>query len=154
MNKTGYYYLPKVSRNKQVLQCFIDSIHTICFTIGGAISGMMGQYWYTFLTRLVLEIFVFFSMYLTYYFSLDRRNAIFVSMIFQLMASILMIITLEIYHGYTKGDPDRVTIINVLENKGIAVALLYISRFLSGCSAGKHDNYYQKKKKSKLLKAI
>jgi hypothetical protein len=145
MNKTGYYYLPKVSRNKQVLQCFIDSIHTICFTIGGAISGMMGQYWYTFLTRLVLEIFVFFSMYLTYYFSLDRRNAIFVSMIFQLMASILMIITLEIY---------RVTIINVLENKGIAVALLYISRFLSGCSAGKHDNYYQKKKKSKLLKAI
>jgi hypothetical protein len=64
-------------------------------------------------------------------------------MIFQLIASILMIITLEIYHAYTIGDPDRITINNALENKDIAVVLLYISRFLSGWSAGKHDNYFQ-----------
>ncbi len=55
-----------------------------------------------------------------------------------------MIITLEIYHGYTKSDPDRLTIINALENKDIALALLYISRFLSGWSAGKHDDCFQK----------
>ncbi len=61
MNKTGYYYLPAVPSNKQVLQRFIDSIHTICFTVGGALGGMTGHYWYSFLTRLVLEIFVFFS---------------------------------------------------------------------------------------------
>jgi len=68
------------------------------------------------------------------------------------MASILMIVTLVIYHGYTKGDPDRLTIMNVLENKDIAVIFLYISRFLSGWSAGKHDNYYQSKTKKTYLK--
>ncbi len=70
-----------------------------------------------------------------------RRNAIFASMLFQLVASVLMIIPLEIYHAYTKGDPDRLQIIQALQNKNIAVALLYISRFLSGWSAGKHENY-------------
>jgi hypothetical protein len=47
-----------------------------------------------------------------------------------------MIVTLEIYHGYTKGDPNRLTIKNAIENKDIAVAFLYISRFFSGWSAG------------------
>ncbi len=51
MNKTGYYYLPEVPKNKQVLQNFIDAIHTICFTIGGTIGGFTGQYWYLFFTR-------------------------------------------------------------------------------------------------------
>jgi hypothetical protein len=57
-----------------------------------------------------------------------------------------MIITLVIYHGYTKSDPDRLTIIDALQNKDIALALLYISRLLSGWSAGKHDNCFQNKK--------
>lgn len=63
-------------------------------------------------------------------------------MIFQLVASLLMIITLVIYHGYTIGDPDLETIANVLKNKDIAVILLYISRFLSGWSAGKYSKVY------------
>jgi MFS family permease len=61
-------------------------------------------------------------------------------MIFQLIASMLMIITLEVYHGYTKDDPDQLTIFETLKNKDIAVVLLYISRFLSGWSAGKKTN--------------
>jgi hypothetical protein len=72
-------------------------------------------------------------------------------MLFQLVASVLMIIPLEIYHAYTKGDPDRMQIIQALQNKDIAVALLYISRFLSGWSAGKHENYIVKKHKFKLF---
>ncbi|CAF1206134.1 unnamed protein product [Adineta steineri] len=114
-NITGYYYLPPVPANRQISQHVIDAAHTICFVIGGAIGGLTGQYWYSYLTR---------------------RNAIFVSMIFQLLGSILMIIPLLIYHGYTRGDPDQNTINRVLENKDIAIALLYISRFLSGWSAG------------------
>ncbi len=57
-------------------------------------------------------------------------------MIFQLMASFLMIIALEIYHSYDKGDPSRETIAQVLQFKDVAVISLYLSRFLSGCSAG------------------
>ena len=71
-----------------------------------------------------------------FYFSRIRRAAIFASMLFQLVASILMIITLEIYHGYTRGDPDLQTISRTLQNKDTAITLLYISRFLSGWSAG------------------
>lgn len=58
-------------------------------------------------------------------------------MIFQVAASILMIMTLKIYYGGANGDPDQLTIIRTLENKNIAIALLYISRLLSGWSAGK-----------------
>ncbi|CAF3400833.1 unnamed protein product [Rotaria socialis] len=115
MNKTGYYYLPEVPTNREPIQRLIDAMHTICFVLGGTIGGFTGQYWYIFLTR---------------------RNAIFVSMIFQVVASILMIITLEIYYGYTDGDPDLLTIVRTLRNKNVAVALLYISRLLSGWSAG------------------
>ncbi len=63
-------------------------------------------------------------------------------MIYQLMASFLMIITLEMYHGYDKGDPSRERIFQVLQFKDIAVICLYISRFLSGCSAGKSVTYF------------
>lgn len=68
--------------------------------------------------------------------SLDRRNAIFASMIFQLLASILMIIPLYIYHGYSAGEPTPAMIKKTMEYKEIAIGLLYISRFLSGWSAG------------------
>lgn len=61
-------------------------------------------------------------------------------MIFQLLASVLMIITLEIYYGYDTGDPHRAAIIQALEFKDVAITLLYISRFLSGCSAGEYAN--------------
>jgi hypothetical protein len=50
-----------------------------------------------------------------------------------------MITTLEIYHAYAEGDPNQLMIINALKNKDIAVVLLYISRLLSGWSAGKYD---------------
>jgi hypothetical protein len=73
-------------------------------------------------------------------------------MIFQLIASVLMIITLEIYHGYTKGDPDQLTIIETLKNKDTAVVLLYISRFLSGWSAGKSNHSFSKQKNSNRIK--
>ena len=49
-----------------------------------------------------------------------------------------MIIPLYIYHGYTRGDPDRRTLRNTFEYKEIAISLFYISRFLSGLSAGKY----------------
>jgi hypothetical protein len=65
-------------------------------------------------------------------------------MIFQVLASILMIIPLEIYNGFTKGDPSLTAITKALQNKDIAIALLYISRFLSGWSAGKSDRSFQK----------
>jgi hypothetical protein len=67
-------------------------------------------------------------------------------MIFQLLASTLMIITLEIYYGYTTGDPDLSMISSTLENKDIAVLLLYVSRFLSGWSAGKYEHYFENNK--------
>jgi hypothetical protein len=85
----------------------------------------------------VIESFpvsIFFDFY-------DSRNAIVVSMILQLMASALMIVTLEIYYGYDKGDPSRAEIIQVLQMKDVAVTFLYISRFLSGCSAGESSTY-------------
>jgi len=62
-------------------------------------------------------------------------------MIFQLMASVLMIMTLEIYYAYDKNDPTRAEIIQVLQSKDVAVTFLYVSRFLSGCSAGKSPTY-------------
>ncbi len=65
-------------------------------------------------------------------------------MIFQLMASFLMIIALEIYHGYDKGDPSLATISQVLQFKNVAIVSLYLSRFLSGCSAGKSTTYIQR----------
>lgn len=132
-NRTGYYYLPEVPRDKQTLQRLIDAIHTICFTVGGAIGSFTGQYWYSFLTRSILCELSFRDLIFFYPF---RRAAIFVSMIFQLVASILMIITLEIYHGYTKGDPNLSIIRETIKNRDIAMTLLYISRFLSGWSAG------------------
>ncbi len=55
-----------------------------------------------------------------------------------------MIIPLEIYNGFTKGDPSQTVIMKALQNKDIAIALLYTSRFLSGWSAGKSDRYFQK----------
>ena len=58
MNRTGYYYLPEVPSDKLALQRLIDAIHTICFTVGGAIGGLTGQYWYSFLTRLVWDVFL------------------------------------------------------------------------------------------------
>ena len=134
MNRTGYYYLPEVSSNKQILQKFIDSFHTICFTLGGAGGGLTGQYWYFFLSRSVFNIefkkkmFVFPFVY--------RRNTIFGSMIFQLFASIFMIIQLYIYHVYTVTHPNAIEIANALENKHVAIVFLYISRFLSVWSAG------------------
>ncbi|CAF1182578.1 unnamed protein product [Adineta ricciae] len=114
-NKTGYYYLPTTPMDKQVWERFTDAIHTICFVSGGTVGGFTAKYWYKYLTR---------------------RNAIVPCMIYQLIASILMIIPLYIYHGYTRGDPDRKTIRETFEYKEIAIALFYISRFLSGLSAG------------------
>lgn len=55
---------------------------------------------------------------------------------FQLIASILMIITLYIYHGYEKEDPTQETIDKSLKHKGVAIAMFFISRFLSGFAAG------------------
>ena len=52
-----------------------------------------------------------------------------------------MIVTLAIYHGYTRGEPDPMTIRKTLQNKDTALALLYISRFLSGWSAGNSHSY-------------
>jgi hypothetical protein len=65
-----------------------------------------------------------------------RRNAIFANMPFQLVASILMIITLYIYYGYETGYPDQATVDKARKNKDIAITLFYISRFLSGFAAG------------------
>ena len=65
-----------------------------------------------------------------------RRNAIVANLPFQLIASILMIITLYIYHGYEKEDPDNDAINEAKKNKNVAITLFFISRFLSGFSAG------------------
>ena len=56
---------------------------------------------------------------------------------FQIIASILMIVTLYIYHGYDKVEPnDQSVISEALKHKNAAIALLFISRFLSGFAAG------------------
>jgi hypothetical protein len=55
---------------------------------------------------------------------------------FQLVASILMIIPLYIYHGYETNDPDQATIDKATKNKEVAITFFYISRFLSGFAAG------------------
>lgn len=66
-----------------------------------------------------------------------RRNAIFANMPFQILASILMIITLYIYHGYDKDEPSQQEVVDeALKHKNAAIALLFISRFLSGFAAG------------------
>lgn len=66
-----------------------------------------------------------------------RRNAIFANLPFQILASVFMIITLYIYHGYEKDVPDQAAFDQATKNKNAAISLLYISRFLSGFSAGK-----------------
>ncbi|CAF1101965.1 unnamed protein product [Adineta steineri] len=114
-NYTGYYYLPAMPANSYVAQNFIDSLHGILFVVGATIGSFTGQYWYKYFTR---------------------RNAIIICMLFQVVASILMIFTLEIYHGYDLGDPSLLAIKKALENKNFAISLFYISRFLSGWSAG------------------
>ena len=47
-----------------------------------------------------------------------------------------MIITLYIYHGYDKEEPTQEVVDKALKNKNGAIALLFISRFLSGFAAG------------------
>ena len=63
-------------------------------------------------------------------------------MLYQLMASGLMVITLYIYHGYEVNNLTRDIIDQVMENKNIAIVLLYMSRFLSGCSAGECVSFF------------
>lgn len=58
------------------------------------------------------------------------------NMPFQLLASILMIITLYIYHAYEKDDPDQAMIDKAKKNQALAITFFYISRFLSGFAAG------------------
>lgn len=66
-----------------------------------------------------------------------RRNAIFANFPFQIIASILMIITLYIYYGHDTVEYDKEEDVSrVKKNKDLAISLLYISRFLSGFSAG------------------
>jgi hypothetical protein len=48
-----------------------------------------------------------------------------------------MITTVEIYYGYATGDPSQAVIIQVLQFKDLALIFLYVSHFLSECSAGK-----------------
>jgi hypothetical protein len=55
---------------------------------------------------------------------------------FQIVASIFMIITLYIYHGYETGDPNQATIDKARKHKDVAITFFYISRFLSGFAAG------------------
>jgi len=64
-------------------------------------------------------------------------------MLFQVAASILMIFTLEIYHGYDRGDPSLTTIQQALVNKNLAIGLFYTSRCLSGWSAGKYFTSFE-----------
>ncbi|UJR33853.1 hypothetical protein I4U23_021275 [Adineta vaga] len=111
----GFYELPKISKNQLLAQRMRDSLHTVLFVIGGFIGAYSGQYWYK---------------------CLSRRNAILANMPFQIIASILMIITLYIYHGYETNDPDLETLEKARKHKGLAITFLYISRFLSGFSAG------------------
>ncbi len=74
---------------------------------------------------------------------MNRRNAIIVSMLFQVAASILMIFTLEIYHGYDRGDPSLIAIQQALANKNVAIGLFYTSRCLSGWSAGRYFTFFE-----------
>ena len=60
-----------------------------------------------------------------------------ICMLFQVVASILMVCTLEIYHGYDLGDPSLDTIKKALQNMNLAISVFYLSRFLSGWCAGK-----------------
>ncbi|CAF1017079.1 unnamed protein product [Rotaria sp. Silwood1] len=99
----------------QYTQNFVDSLHGIIWVIGAVVGSFTAQFWYTFLTR---------------------RNTIFVNMLFQVIASVLMIIPLEIYHGYDQGEPSPTSIRNALQMKDVAITLFYISRFLSGWAAG------------------
>lgn len=55
---------------------------------------------------------------------------------FQILASIFMIITLYIYHGYETEDPEKETIQTAIKNRDAAITLFYISRVLSGFAAG------------------
>jgi hypothetical protein len=55
---------------------------------------------------------------------------------FQILASVFMIITLYIYHGYETDDPDQATFDKATKNKNLAITFFYISRFLSGFAAG------------------
>ncbi|UJR29378.1 hypothetical protein I4U23_010590 [Adineta vaga] len=114
-NQNGYYYLPSIPEKRRVAQNFIDSLHGIIFVIGAAIGSFTGQYWYLFLTR---------------------RNALIMAMLFQIVASILMISTLLIYHANNLNDPNLLDIQLALQNKDLAISLFYLSRFLSGWSAG------------------
>ncbi|CAM2723560.1 unnamed protein product [Rotaria socialis] len=114
-NTNGYYYLPEILKKNLIGQRLKDSLHNVLFVIGGFIGAYSGQYWYR---------------------CLSRRNAIFASMPFQIVASIFMIITLYIYHGYEINDPDQESIDKAIKNKDVAIAFFYISRFLSGFSAG------------------
>ncbi|CAF1094260.1 unnamed protein product, partial [Didymodactylos carnosus] len=112
----NYYYLPLINGKLEYLrQKFKDSIHTVLFVIGGFIGAFTGQYWYKYLSR---------------------RNAIFINYPFQFVASVLMILTLYIYHGYEPLDPDNDEANKGKKNMHAAIALFFISRFLSGFSAG------------------
>ena len=147
-NITNYYYLPEVPINEQPLQRIIDGIHTISFVIGGTIGSWTGQYWYTFLTRCALNSILLHESIFPLLLSHCRRNAIFASPAFQVAASILMILALKIYHGYTNCNLDQSVINNVLKNKNLAIGLLYLSRFLSGWSAGNYEYPLFKRKTS------
>lgn len=61
-----------------------------------------------------------------------------ICMLFQVVASIFMICTLEIYHAYDLDDPSLDTINKALQNKDLAISFFYLSRFLSGWCAGKY----------------
>ena len=113
----------------------MDSLHGTIWVVGAVVGSFTSQYWYSCLTRLALisaELCVFVS-------SLYRRNTIFVNMLIEVVASVLMIIPLEIYHGYDRGDPLPIAIVNALENQDLAITLFYLSRFLSGWGAGKYS---------------
>lgn len=53
-----------------------------------------------------------------------------------------MIITLYIYHAYETNVPDQAAMENATKNKNVAISFLYISRFLSGFSAGSSQWFY------------
>jgi hypothetical protein len=55
---------------------------------------------------------------------------------FQILASIFMIITLYIYHGYEKDELSQDAIDKATKNMNVAITFLYVSRFLSGFAAG------------------
>ena len=65
-----------------------------------------------------------------------RRNAIFANLPFQIVASILMIVPLYIYHGYETTGVDLTRVKEVKKRQDAAIALFYTSRLLSGFAAG------------------